>query len=163
MYKKLKLSNNKNGDKMIEKMMSKNIVIASTLSTIDDISKAMKEYDIGFMPVIDDTKVVGVITDRDALLNGNSFSSAITSDIMTTGIITIDINSSIEDALKHMKNNKVRRLIVCEDNQMVGILSISDIINNYNNNELIIDTLKSIFEVNKPVQKIDPNVEIYYF
>lgn len=163
MYKKLKLSNNKNGDKMIEKMMSKNIVIASTLSTIDDISKAMKEYDIGFMPVIDDTKVVGVITDRDALLNGNSFNSAITSDIMTTGIITIDINSSIEDALKHMKNNKVRRLIVCEDNQMVGILSISDIINNYNNNELIIDTLKSIFEVNKPVQKIDPNVEIYYF
>ena len=97
MYKKLKLSNNKNGDKMIEKMMSKNIVIASTLSTIDDISKAMKEYDIGFMPVIDDTKVVGVITDRDALLNGNSFNSAITSDIMTTGIITIDINSSIED------------------------------------------------------------------
>lgn len=163
MYKKLKLSNNKNGDKMIEKMMSKNIVIASTLSTIDDISKAMKEYDIGFMPVIDDTKVVGVITDRDALLNGNSFSSAITSDIMTTGIITIDINSSIEDALKHMKNNKVRRLIVCEDNQMVGILSISDIINNYNNNELIIDTLKSIFEVNKLVQNIDSNVEIYYF
>lgn len=163
MYKKLKLSNNKNGDKMIEKMMSKNIVIASTLSTIDDISKAMKEYDIGFMPVIDDTKVVGVITDRDALLNGNSFNSAITSDIMTTGIITIDINSSIEDALKHMKNNKVRRLIVCEDNQMVGILSISDIINNYNNNELIIDTLKSIFEVNKLVQNIDSNVEIYYF
>ena len=62
-----------------------------------------------------------------------------------------------------MKNNKVRRLIVCEDNQMVGILSISDIINNYNNNELIIDTLKSIFEVNKLVQNIDSNVEIYYF
>ena len=53
----------------LENVMTRKIIYGNSSDTIYDISKKMKEYDIGFLPIIDDNKIIGIITDRDIVVN----------------------------------------------------------------------------------------------
>ena len=128
--------------------MTYNIISSNVDSTIKDISLLMKENNLGFIPIKKEDEFIGVITDRDiclALPTINNINDSIKSYI-TNNIIYIDINSDIDNALKTMSSNKVKRLLVKEKDNIVGILSLSDILN-YTNNKNIISTYKTIFYI----------------
>ena len=146
MYNKSILINNKNGEIMIKDIMSKKIIFSNINSSIKEISKLMKENNIGFIPIKDNNKYVGVITDRDICLSIptlNSINDSVKSYV-SNSIVSIEVNASTEDALKTMSKNKVKRLLVKEKDNIVGILSLSDILNYTNNN--IINTCKSTID-----------------
>lgn len=134
----------------IKEIMSKNIITCSKDDSLLKASNLMKKNDIGFLPISDNKKIIGVITDRDivikALSNEEDYSNPI-NDYINKNIITIDVNSNIQDTLKTMGDNKIKRLIVKENNKVVGIISLSDIINSKYNESVLFDTLKSIYTI----------------
>lgn len=129
----------------IKDIMSKNIISCKSNSTINDISKLMKKYNIGFIPIIDDT-IKGVITDRDIVVKCIYNNDSIIKSYISKKIICIDEQDNIGNALLLMKKYKVQRLIVTKEKEIVGVLSLSDILNHSDNNKLI-ETIKSIYEL----------------
>ena len=128
--------------------MTYKIISGNIDDSFKDISMIMKENNIGFVPIKKDNEYVGVITDRDICLAIPSISNVNDSikSYITNNIIYIDINSDIDNALKIMSNNKVKRLLIKDKNNIVGILSLSDILS-YTNNKNIINTYKAIFYI----------------
>jgi len=160
-----KVSNNINGDKMVQDIMTKKIIYIKSDDTIANTSKKMLEFDIGFLPVEKNKKIIGVITDRDiatkVFSNTKSLDVKI-EDYISKNIITINKESKLEEALFIMSKNKIKRLIVLDDRLVVGIISLSDILNDFNNNELLIKTLKNIFSINKNTDKYKTEIDEFY-
>lgn len=140
--------------------MSKNIISCKSNSTINDISKLMKKYNIGFIPIIDD-KLIGVITDRDIVIKCIFNNDSNIKSYINRNIITIEENKNIEDALKLMSTSKIKRLIVTKEKEIVGILSLSDILNT-NLDNIIINTVKSIYEIKDNKLNNNPEIDEFY-
>ena len=75
--------------------------------------------------------------------------------------IYIDINSDIDNVLKLMGTNKIKRLLVKEKDNIVGILSLSDILN-YTNNKNIINTYKTIFYIHDNDHSTIAEIDEFY-
>ena len=133
---------------MLDKIISKNIINANINSSICDVSKLMKKHNIGFVPIKRNNKYVGVITDRDIALILPTLKSIDdkVEPYISNNVISIDIESSIGDALNLMKNKKIKRLLVKEKDNTIGVLSLSDILN-YTNNNNIVETYRIIFSI----------------
>lgn len=148
----------------INDIMSKKIIVGNTTNTLSEIAELMKKYDIGFIPIVDKNKLVGVITDRDivinAISNNCSFNDLIDKYVVKN-IISIDQNKSIDDALNLMALKKVKRLIVTDNNKISGILTLSDILGKYDN-EIILDTFKQIFEINRNDDLFSTEIDEFY-
>ena len=163
MYNKYILINNINGEIMIKNIMSKKIIFSNIDSSIKDVSNLMKENNIGFIPIKNDDKFVGVITDRDICLSIptlNSINDSIKSYV-SSSIVSVQVNDSIEEALKLMSKNKVKRLLVKDKDNTVGVLSLSDILN-YTNNSNLIETCKSIFYIHNNNKVIAAEIDEFY-
>lgn len=104
-----------------------------TLSLDDNVYQAavlMKEQDIGFVPIVDQGKVIGAVTDRDIVIRGVAEkhpNSAPVSDVMTQHIVSVHSAMSSEEAAKVMSEHQVRRLPVIDGDQLVGVLSLGDL------------------------------------
>lgn len=128
--------------------MTYKIISASVDNSIKDVSLLMKKHNIGFIPIKDKDNYIGVITDRDICLSIPTISNINDSikSYITNNIIYIDSYSDIDNALKIMRDNKVKRLLVKEKGEIIGVLSLSDILN-YTNNSNVIKTYKTIFYI----------------
>ncbi len=101
-------------------------------TSITDIAKKMRKLDVGSIPVGENDRLIGMVTDRDiicrGLANGGDVSKLTARDVMTAGIVYCRDRDTIDDALGIMESKQVRRLTVIDDNKrMVGILSFGDI------------------------------------
>ena len=143
--------------------MTYKIISGNIDDSFKDISMIMKENNIGFVPIKKDNEYVGVITDRDICLAIPSISNVNDSikSYITNNIIYIDINSDIDNALKIMSNNKVKRLLIKDKNNIVGILSLSDILS-YTNNKNIINTYKAIFYIHDNEHSSIAEIDEFY-
>ncbi len=148
----------------INDIMSKKIIVGNTTNTLSEIAELMKKYDIGFIPIVDKNKLVGVITDRDivinAISNNCSFNDLIDKYVVKN-IISIEQNKSIDNALNLMALKKVKRLIVTDNNKISGILTLSDILGKYDN-EILLDTFKQIFEINRNDDLFSTEIDEFY-
>jgi CBS domain-containing protein len=92
----------------------------------------MKQQDAGAMIVLDESKkVVGIVTDRDiairAVAEGRDAKTTKVGDIASKGLKSLSPTDSVEDAVRLMREQKIRRLPVVEDGRPVGIVSIGDL------------------------------------
>ena len=163
MYKLIFLINNKNGDKMIKDIMSKKIIFSNLNSSIKEVAKKMLDNNIGFIPIKEKDNYIGVITDRDICLSIPTISSVNDSikSYITNDVIYIDVNSSIDEALRVMSEKKIKRLLVKEKDNTIGVLSLSDILN-YSNNQNIINTCKSIFYIRDNEKSLIAEIDEFY-
>ncbi|HEX7076293.1 MAG TPA: CBS domain-containing protein [Hyphomicrobiaceae bacterium] len=97
-----------------------------------EIAKLMRDQDIGSLPVGENDRLVGMVTDRDivcrGLAEGFDCSTMTARDVMSSGIIYCRDSEELEDAVRIMEQHEVRRLPVINDQKrMVGILSLGDI------------------------------------
>lgn len=161
MYKFLNLFNNTNGDFMnIKDIMTKNIITKNVDSSLEEIASTFKDFDIGFLPITENDKVIGVLTDRDIVVKMLSNNDTNIKSYINNNIIKININSSIQDVLDLMKKHKVKRVIVEDNNLMVGIISISDLLDY--DDENIINVIKTIFKPEKNHISNNPSVKQFY-
>lgn len=130
----------------IEHFMSRNLVVSDINSTIYDIALKMKQNDIGFIPINEGSKIVGVITDRDIVVKAIANKDTKIKDYINKDLIKININKDAVDAIELMGKKKVKRLLVEDNNKLVGIISLSDIINNVDSISLY-DNVKKIYAI----------------
>lgn len=96
------------------------------------VARIMRDEDIGALPVGENDRLIGMVTDRDiavrAWANGRDAASLTARDVMTKDIVYCRTSESIEEAVRLMEAKKVRRLPVIDDEKrMVGMLSLGDI------------------------------------
>ena len=101
-------------------------------TSVRDIAKKMREQDIGAIPVGENDKLIGMVTDRDivcrGLANGRDASKLTARDVMSKGISYCRSNDDLDDAIDEMSKKHIRRLTVIDENKrMVGMLSVGDI------------------------------------
>ncbi len=116
----------------VKKAMHEGVVWVSPDTPLMEIAKKMQQEDIGALPVGENDKLIGMVTDRDIVCRGVAAGRDIgrltARDVMTEGVTWCKEDSEMEEALELMEKNKIRRLPVIDGNKrMVGILSLGDI------------------------------------
>jgi CBS domain-containing protein len=114
----------------IADIMSSDCVTVTPQDNIYECAVKMKENDIGFLPVVEGRKLIGVVTDRDLVVRGyaekHSGSASVT-EVMTEAVRTIPSDMSVDDAAKLMASEQIRRLPVVENGELKGVVSIGDL------------------------------------
>ena len=117
----------------VKDAMHKGVDWVSPDTPITEIAKLMRAHDIGCIPIGEDDRLVGMVTDRDIVckgLAGNGFdaSRAKARDVMTDGIHCCREDDDLAKAMHHMETLKVRRLpVINKSRRMVGMISLGDV------------------------------------
>jgi CBS domain-containing protein len=102
-------------------------------ATVFEAIKLMADKNIGALLVLSDGKLVGMFTERDyarkLALHGKSSKETHVREIFTGVVITVKPHDSIEDCMKLMTEHRVRHLPVVDKENVVGIVSIGDLVN----------------------------------
>ncbi|MFC5652134.1 CBS domain-containing protein [Paenibacillus solisilvae] len=116
--------------KAIKDIMSTNCITATTKDNVYELAVLMKENDVGFIPIVEGKKLIGLVTDRDLVTRGyadkHSGSTAV-NKVMTTDLITIDSGTTAQEAADLMASNQIRRLPVVENGELLGIVALGDL------------------------------------
>ena len=116
----------------IREMMTKETRSVSPGTPVIEAAGLMRLHDIGVVPVLDGDQIVGMLTDRDIVLqlvaDGDDPRSTPVSEVMSTGSISVFDDQSVDEAVELMQKFQVRRLPVLDRNsKLVGIVSLGDI------------------------------------
>ncbi len=116
----------------VREAMHKGAEWVSPDTSLVEVARRMKKFDVGSLPVGENDKLVGMITDRDivcrVVADGADMTRLTAADAMTKGISYAKDSDDLEKALKKMSEEKIRRLPVIDKNKrMVGMLALGDI------------------------------------
>ena len=115
----------------VDTIMSRPVVSCRADDTLNQAARLMWENDCGFLPVLEEGRLVGVVTDRDvcmgAYTQGKVLSAIRVGEVMSKGLTTCTPSTDITDARKLMGHERVRRVPVVSGGDLVGIVSINDI------------------------------------
>jgi len=93
----------------------------------------MADKDVGALLVLDGASIVGIISERDyarkVALEGKSSKECLVSEIMSSNVIYVEVDSTTDQCMALMINKKVRHLPVYDKGKLVGVISIGDVVN----------------------------------
>ena len=132
----------------VRDIMEKNVITIDIDETANNAANQMKENDISFLVIIENGKPVGVVSERDFVqklcINNQNSSDVKISDIMSYKFRWVNPTTKIEDAIQKMLNNNIRRLLILDDEKLVGVITQTDLAS-YLREKLMIDgTIKDI-------------------
>jgi CBS domain-containing protein len=116
----------------VNAVMTRNVERVSPAETLEQAARKMRLQNVGILPVVDEHKVVGILTDRDIVLRAVSegmrpYMTRVR-DVMTRKVISCYEDQSITAASWLMEKNFVHRLVVFDrEDNLVGLISLSDI------------------------------------
>jgi CBS domain-containing protein len=118
--------------KKIQEVMTSNPCSIDADKPVSYAAKMMKDEDVGFAPIVEGDKLIGTVTDRDIAMKvvaeGRDPQSTTVREIASTNLVTIDPRQDLDDALRLMASNQVRRLpVVEEDGRLVGVVAQKDV------------------------------------
>lgn len=132
----------------VRDIMQKNVITIQEDKTALDAAKLISEKDISFLVIVKDGKPIGVITERDFVrkiaAQDKQASLILLSEIMSYKFRWVEPSTEIEDAVQKMLNHNVRRLIVLEDEKLVGVITQTDLADFLRSRLLIEGTVKNI-------------------
>lgn len=117
----------------VKDVMHRGVTWAGPDTPICEIAKLMRQHDIGAIPIGEDDRLVGMVTDRDIVCKGltdENFDprTATALSVMTPGIHCCAEDDTLDDAIAHLEDKKVRRLpVINKSKRLVGILSLGDL------------------------------------
>lgn len=116
-------------DLPIRAFVTKKLIGTNISSTVQDAAQKMTEFNISSIVILKDNKVVGFFTESDLkrkiVAEGKTPDTSV-KEIMIKDLITIDISSTISDAMKKMLDNDIKHLLVREKGEIIGIMSFTD-------------------------------------
>lgn len=117
------------------KEIMKEVKTISPEETVKDAAVLMNKYSIGSLVVVDSKKkLVGIVTERDIMQKVTApnklAGKVLVEDIMSNKLITIDANDLLDDAVYLMIKNKIKKLPVIDNDELVGIVTATDIVAN---------------------------------
>jgi CBS domain-containing protein len=112
-------------------VMTPRVESTSSAAALRDAARTMREGDFGSMPVVDDGRLVGILTDRDivvrAVAEGFDPAAARVGDVASRDPVTVAPGEDLDDAMELMAQHRIRRLPVVEAGRLVGVVSQADI------------------------------------
>jgi CBS domain-containing protein len=116
----------------VKEAMHAGVELAGPDTPVFEIAKMMRQHDIGSIPIGENDRLVGMVTDRDivcrGVAEGQDLARLTARDVMSKGIIYCRADEELDDAIRIMEQQQVRRLPVIDENKrMVGILSLGDV------------------------------------
>ncbi len=135
----------------VKEIMTQNVVTISSNESISKASELMRQYDIGILPVVDEGKVVGVITDRDIVTRAVALKKSedmSVCDCMSKSCVCANPTQEVSTAAKTMAAQQVRRVPVMENGCLCGILSLGDI--SRCSSSCDCETASTLCEISKP-------------
>jgi CBS domain-containing protein len=113
-------------------VMTANPRFVSRVDAVPEAAKVMSEAGVGSVPVVEDSALVGIITDRDITVRvvaaGLDPSRTSVGEVASSDLHSAAPNESLEDAYVRMTTWRIRRLPVVEDNRLVGMLAQADLV-----------------------------------
>lgn len=108
------------------------VVTVGPSATVTELITALTDHNIGALPVVDGGHLVGIVSERDVVrrlhANGPSALSATVADLMTTGVVTCAPDDDAAGLAGIMTERRFRHLPVVVDGELVGIVSIGDLV-----------------------------------
>lgn len=128
-------------------VMTPNPRTIESSATIQEAARVMRDEDTGVVPITENGRPVGLLTDRDivvrAVADGDAPSRPVR-DLASRDLVTAEPDMSTKDAVDLMGQHQVRRLLVCEGERLVGVASIGDIAVKEGKDRRVGDTLQEI-------------------
>ena len=117
----------------LKEIMTKDVEVIEPGASLQTAAQRMRDRDIGFLPVCDGERLIGVVTDRDivvrAAADGTDPKAILGRDVLTSPVIYCFDDQDVREAAKIMHDNQIRRLVVLNrgDKQMTGVVSLGDL------------------------------------
>lgn len=129
-------------------IMTRDVKTATRDMQLREVAVMMREGDVGSVPVVEDGRLVGILTDRDivvrAIANGKDAAAPV-SDAMTAEIFSVKPDDFVFEAIRIMGDRQVRRIpVVAESGDLAGIISMADIALEMEDEREIAETLEEI-------------------
>ena len=133
----------------VKDAMHKGVDWVSPDTPVTELAKLMCDHDIGAIPIGENDRLIGMVTDRDIVCKGlaqKNFDAGRTTarDVMTPGIHCCRDDDDLAKAVRHMEALQVRRLpVINKSKRMIGILSLGDI-GHWANGDLLSECVKRV-------------------
>jgi len=116
----------------VKQAMHKGVTWVDPHTPVEKLARLMQEHDIGAIPIGENDRLIGMVTDRDIVCRciaaGLDPSTATARDVMTEGIVFCLDKQELDEAARIMETKKIRRLpVINGKKRMVGILSLGDV------------------------------------
>ena len=120
--------------KLVTKLSKRQCFTLTEKDTLKTASNKLQTHNVGVMPVLSehDKSVIGIISERDLAryIYKDEFSSELlVTKIMTTNIISCNLNTSVTELMEIISNHKIRHIPIIEEKKLLGIVSIGDVVN----------------------------------
>ena len=116
----------------VGEVMTDVVRYAKPSQSLVEAARAMREEDVGALPVVEAGRLVGVLTDRDivtrAVAEGIDPATITVAEVASPELITVSLDQDLHEALRLMSRHQVRRLPVVSGQRLVGIVSQADIV-----------------------------------
>jgi len=117
----------------LERICNKSVVTVSRDATVLEAANLMRSKHIGCVVIVQDSRPVGILTDRDIVLevvaSAKKPAETAVREIMTANLTTINVNYDVLDAARLMRSRGVRRLpLVDEHRRLIGIITMDDVL-----------------------------------
>lgn len=141
----------------LREVMTTEFCCASPSDSLSKIAAEMKRHNVGAMPVCENGRLMGIITDRDIVVecvaSGTDPNTCLVGRFMTTSLVQGHPDMDVGEAAKLMGREQVHRLPVVENGKLVGIVSIGDIAVNCRDDKIVADMVR---EISLPVRSTRP-------
>ncbi|MGH1566268.1 MAG: CBS domain-containing protein [Nitrosopumilus sp.] len=132
----------------VRDIMEKNVITIEHEKTALDAATILKENEISFLVIMKDSKPIGIVSERDFVkkiaAKDLTASKIPLEEIMSKKFRWVEPNTSVEDAVQKMLNNNIRRLIVLEDEDLVGVITQTNMTEFLRSKILINTTIENI-------------------
>lgn len=134
----------------VNEVMNPNAFWAQPTTPLIDMARAMREHDVGSLPVVENDKLIGMVTDRDLTIRGlaedKDAKRSTARDVMTGEMFWCYEDADVKEVAHYMQEKRVRRIpVVDHDKHLVGMVSIGDITRK--STELAGETLRELSAV----------------
>jgi len=132
----------------VRDIMQKNVITIESVKKAHDAAIILKEKEISFLVVVKEGKPIGIVSERDIVrkivADNNDSQTTQLEIIMSKNFKWVEPNASIESAVQKMLNNNIRRLVVLENENLVGVITQTDLTEFLRSKILINATVKNI-------------------
>jgi CBS domain-containing protein len=137
----------------VKEIMTREFNVVSPETTLRDAAERMSSLDVGVLPVCENDRLVGMITDRDITVRATAdgldpFATQVGEVMSKDELITCGEDDDIETATRRMRESHVRRLpVLADDRRLVGILALADLAVDGGNAK---DSAETLEEISRP-------------
>lgn len=118
--------------KRLKEIMTRDVHIVDPTARLTEVARMMDDLSVGMLPVSEDGRIIGTITDRDIVVNcvakGGDINTVTARQAMTEGVETAYEDDSVEDAARIMGDKQIRRLVVLNSRkELAGMVAMADL------------------------------------